>query len=78
MIRQKIFYWRKNRMQRNNLMLFTANETYGEVWILDKISKKDFQECLDEKFFEKVSEDKYRFTDKGQKFAWGNEGENKK
>lgn len=65
-------------MQRNNLMLFTANETYGEVWILDKISKKDFQECLDEKFFEKVSEDKYRFTDKGQKFAWGNEGENKK
>jgi hypothetical protein len=57
-------------MNRGALISFKVGEEIRYDYILKILSKEDFEECLEKKYFECVKDDKYAFTQNGSDFAW--------
>lgn len=50
--------------------MFTKNEEYSKDYIIKQIGSSKLVDSIEKGYFIEISENKYKFTETGQNFAW--------
>lgn len=57
-------------VKNGDLIMFTKNEEYSKDYIIKQIGSSKLVDSIEKGYFIEISENKYKFTETGQNFAW--------